>query len=251
MKGKGFRILFPLLFWLLVWALISWRVDVTAEMGNALLLPGPRMVLSTLFILAGESSFWITALLSLGRMFAGIAMGAMLGVVLAVLTAASGLADLIFSPAIKVVRAVPVASFILLVLLWTDRGWVPVVISALMVIPVVWAAVRQGIDGVDRQLLELAHIYRFDRLKTLRLVWLPAVKAAFTTGLATAMGLAWKAGVAAEVLCQPKLAIGTQIFRSKQLLETAQLFAWTIVVILLSLAMEKLIKLVLRRGARL
>ena len=250
MKRKVFRILFPLLFWLLVWGLISWRVDVTAEMGNTLLLPYPGMVWGALVALAGEKDFWLTAMLSLARMFGGIAMGAVAGVFLAVLTAASGMADLLLSPAVKVVRAVPVASFILLVLLWTDRGWVPVVISAFMVVPVVWASVRQGIDGVDRQLLELAHVYRFDRWKILRLVWLPAVKAAFTTGLATAMGLAWKAGVAAEVLCQPKLAIGTQIFRSKQLLETAQLFAWTIVVILLSLVMEKLVKLLLRKGGK-
>lgn len=251
MKGKGFRILLPLAFWLLIWSLLARWVDVTAEMGNALLLPGPGMVLGTLLDLAGEPTFWGTALLSLGRMFGGIAAGALAGVLLAVVTAASRVLDLICSPAVKVVRAVPVASFILLILLWTERDLVPVIISALMVLPVIWAAVRQGIDSVDRQLLELAAVYRFDRWKTLRLVWLPAVRSAFTTGLATAMGLAWKAGVAAEVLCQPKMAIGTQIFRAKQLLETARLFAWTIVVILLSLAMETLIRLLLRRGARL
>ena len=93
--------------------------------------------------------------------------------------ARSGFLDDLFSPIKTITKVTPVASFILLVLLWSDRDWVPVVISALMVVPVVWASVRQGIDGVDRQLLELAHVYRFDRWKTLRLVWLPAVKAAF------------------------------------------------------------------------
>jgi NitT/TauT family transport system permease protein len=200
-----------------------------------------------LVTLAADSTFWKTAFLSLARMFCGIAMGAFVGVFLAVLTAASGLAELLLSPAVKVVRAVPVASFILLVLLWSDRDWVPVVISALMVIPVVWAAVRQGIDGVDRQLLELARVYRFDRWKTLRLVWLPAVKAAFTTGLATAMGLAWKSGVAAEVLCIPKWAIGAEIYHAKLGLEIPDLFASTIVVVTLSLLLEKLLRLGLSR----
>lgn len=242
MKGKRSDLLLPLLFWLLVWEGASRAVGAMSEMGSTLLLPGPVTVLRTLWRLAGDGAFWQTAFLSLGRMFCGIAVGAVLGTVLAVLTAFSRWADRLLSPAIKVIRAVPVASFILLVLLWVQRGWVPVVIAALMVLPVVWAAVRQGIDGVDRQLLELAKVYRFDRRKTLRLVWLPGVQDAFTTGLATAMGLAWKAGVAAEVLCQPRQAIGTQIFRAKQLLETSRLFAWTLVVIALSLVMEALVK---------
>lgn len=250
MKRKISPLLFPLLFWLLIWAAAAEVVDRTAVMGGTLLLPGPLQVLSALLEEAGKGDFWKTAFFSLARMFAGIAAGTLTGVALAVGTAASGWLDALISPAIRVIRAVPVASFILLVLLWLDRGWVPVAIAALMVLPVIWGAVRQGIDGADRQLLELAVCYRFDRWKTFRLVWLPAVRPAFSTGLATAMGLAWKSGVAAEVLCQPKSAIGTQIYRSKLNLETPKLFAWTLVVILLSLAMERLIKVLIRRGEK-
>ena len=250
MKRKLVSVLFPLLFWLLVWQALAMLVDVGAAMGGELLLPSPLRVLAVLAELAGKGSFWRSAFLSLGRMFAGILAGALIGAVLAVLTAGSRWFDLLLSPAVKVVRAVPVASFILLVLLWVRRGWVPVVISALMVVPVVWGAVRQGIDTADRQLLELCRCYRFDRFKTLRLFWLPSVAPAFASGLATAMGLAWKAGVAAEVLCQPQNAIGTQIYRTKLELATPELFAWTLVVILLSLAMEGLVKQLLRKGGR-
>ena len=250
MKRKLVSVLFPLLFWLLVWQALAMLVDVGAAMGGELLLPSPLRVLAVLAELAGEEAFWRSAFLSLGRMFTGILAGALIGAVLAVLTAGSRWFDLLLSPAVKVVRAVPVASFILLVLLWVRRGWVPVVISALMVVPVVWGAVRQGIDAADRQLLELCRCYRFDRFKTLRLFWLPSVAPAFASGLATAMGLAWKAGVAAEVLCQPQNAIGTQIYRTKLELATPELFAWTLVVILLSLAMEGLVKQLLRKGGR-
>jgi NitT/TauT family transport system permease protein len=220
-------------------------------MGGEFLLPGPVHVWEALIGIATAEVFWKTALLSVGRMFFGIFLGALLGVALAVLTAANRWCDLLLSPAVKVVRAVPVASFILLVLLWVRRDWVPVAIAALMVLPVIWGAVRQGIDTADRQLLELTRCYRFDRGKTLRLFWVPSIAPAFTTGLATAMGLAWKAGVAAEVLCQPKFAIGTQIYRTKYQLETPELFAWTLVVILLSLLMEKMVKWLLERGRAL
>jgi len=250
-KQKLLRVMLPLAFWLLVWHLAAYWVEHGAAMGGEFLLPGPFHVWESLMKIAAEGTFWKTAVLSVGRMFFGILLGAVLGVILAVLTAVNRWCDLLLSPAVKVVRAVPVASFILLVLLWVRRDWVPVAISALMVLPVIWGAVRQGIDTADRQLLELTHCYRFDRMKRLRLFWIPAAAPAFTTGLATAMGLAWKAGVAAEVLCQPKFAIGTQIYRTKYQLETPELFAWTLVVILLSLLMEKLVKWLLERGRNL
>ena len=251
MKQKWMRVVLPLVFWLLIWQAAAVWVEQGTPMGGEFLLPGPLHVWEALMDIAGSEVFWETAFLSVGRMFFGILLGALLGVALAVLTAANRWCDLLLSPAVKVVRAVPVASFILLVLLWVGRGWVPVVISALMVLPVIWGSVRQGIDTADRQLLELARCYRFDRRKILRLFWIPSAAPAFMTGLATAMGLAWKAGVAAEVLCQPKFAIGTQIYRTKYQLETPELFAWTMVVILLSLLMEKLVKWLLERGRRL
>lgn len=234
----------PLGFWTLIWALAAGAV------GMEYVLPGPGRVLAVFAALAGTGEFWQAVLLSLGRIFLGIALGGAAGAVLAVATAVSPWADRLLSPAVKVVRAVPVASFILLVLLWTGRDWVPVVIAALMVLPVVWGSVRQGIAGADPQLLELARCYRFDRGKTLGLVWLPAVAPALTEGLATAMGLAWKAGVAAEVLCTPKLGLGTSIYRTKLDMETPDLFAWTLAVILLSLLMEGIVRRMLKRGGR-
>ena len=138
-------------------------------------------------------------------------------------------------------------SFILLVLLWTGRDQVPAVIAGLMVLPVVWENLTQGIRATDGQLLELARAYRFSRWKTVRLVYLPSLRPHLRSAAATAMGLAWKSGVAAEVLCLPRLGIGAQISRAKQTFETADLFAWTAVVILLSLLMERALTRLIRR----
>ena len=119
------------------------------------------------------------------------------------LTCASRWADVLLSPAVRVIRAVPVVSFILFVLLWTRRGLVPVVVSALMVLPVVWGNVGRGIRETDPKLLEQAGALRFSRLKTVRLVYLPSVRPYFLSAVVTSLGLAWKSGVAAEVLCRP------------------------------------------------
>ena len=146
------------------------------------------------------------------------------------------------------VRATPVASFILLVLLWTGKNFVPVVISALMVIPVVWGNLARGIRETDPQLLEMARAYRVSRWKTLRLVYLPSLRPYFGTAITTAMGLAWKSGVAAEVLCLPFRSVGTEIFNTKLNLEIPDLFAWTAVVVCLSLLLEKLLGLAVEHG---
>ena len=151
--------------------------------------------------------------------------------------------------AVRVIRAVPVVSFILFVLLWTRRGLVPVVVSALMVLPVVWGNVGRGIRETDPKLLEQAGALRFSRLKTVRLVYLPSVRPYFLSAVVTSLGLAWKSGVAAEVICPPKLAIGTEISQARTALETPELFAWTLVIIALSLLLEGLVRrLLMGRG---
>ena len=233
-----------LLFWAALWQFAAWQV------ASPLFLPGPLAVAKRLGQLAVTVPFWQTAALSLCRVLLGMLWGTVLGAFLACLACASRWLDALLSPAVQVIRATPVASFILLVFLWTNRDQVPVIIAALMVLPVVWGNVVRGIRECDGKLLELARAYRFSRMKTARLILLPSVRPYFLSALTTSMGLAWKSGVAAEALVWPRLAIGTQIYNTKLYLETADLFAWTLVVILLSLTLEQLVCALIRRVER-
>lgn len=250
------KIVIPLVFWLAVWQIAAWIVggsfsDVGLHLQEKhLLLPGPWTVLRVLAVLVTGSGFWQAAGMTLLRVFAGLLAGSVLGVILAVLTSFSSWCDRILSPLVRVIRATPVASFILLVLLWVGTGRVPGVISALMVLPVIWGNVSQGIARTDPGLLEMAAAYRFDAGKRLRLIYIPSAAPYFTAGVETGLGLAWKAGVAAEVLSHPKLAIGTQVYVSQLNLETPALFAWTVVVILLSFLVEHVLVRLLRKAVR-
>ena len=240
--------LIPPVFWLGVWQAAAIWVEASVNgRGNELLLPFPETVLRSLFQLAVTAPFWESVAASLLRILAGMAAGVLAGALLAGLTTASRWCDCLLSPAIRVIRATPVVSFILLVLLWTGRDNVPVVIAALMVLPVVWGNLSRGIRATDPQLLEMARAYRFSKVKTLRLIYLPSLRPYFSSALTTSMGLAWKSGVAAEVLCIPKWAIGAEIYHAKLGLEIPDLFAWTIVVVTLSLLLEKLLRLGLSR----
>ena len=150
MRDKVLRLLVPTVFWLVVWQLAAMGV------GQELLLPTPVAVIERLFSLAAEGAFWQTAGLTLLRIFSGIVAGVAAGTALAVLTCAFKAADWIFTPLVKIIRATPVASFIILVMLWVARIYVPGLISALMVLPVVWGNVSKGVRETDKNLLELA-----------------------------------------------------------------------------------------------
>ena len=235
-------------FWLGVWQGCALLVDRSVGgRGNELLLPYPASVLRALAGLAGTEEFWAAVLASLGRITLGLAGGLCLGGLLAVLTCASPWADRLLSPAVRVVRAAPVASFILLVLLWTGRAAVPGVIAALMVIPVVWDSLSQGIRAVDKGLLELARVCRFSPGKTAVLIYLPSLRPQLLAALTTAAGLAWKSGVAAEVLCLPEPALGQRIYYAKYNLEIPELFAWTAVTAGLSMLLERLLRVCVAR----
>ena len=250
-KRRGTKLLraaVPLAFWLGVWQLAAFLLDVRTGGHGEILLPAPLAVVQRLGVLMGQGAFWLAAGVSLGRIFVGFLWGTAVGTAAAVAAALLAPADWVLSPAIKVVRAVPVASFIVLVLLWAPTtSMVPVIVAGLMVLPVLWGNVGKGIVQTDLKLLEAAKVYRFGRGKTLRLVYLPSVLPYFASGCATALGLAWKAGVAAEVLCQPKPAIGTQLHRARITLETPDLFAWTLVVVALSFLLEYALGILFRR----
>ncbi|MCD7889001.1 MAG: ABC transporter permease subunit [Oscillospiraceae bacterium] len=239
-NNRVLRILLPTVFWLLVWQIAATVV------GQELLIPTPIAVLKRFCELVVTSDFWIAAGMSLLRIFVGAFIGGLLGIILAALTCRFSIVDMIVSPALRVIRAIPVASFIILVLLWVRKGAVPAVISGLMVMPVMWESVTVGIRSVDPQLLEMADCYGMSWTAKIRRIYLPSVKPNLIGGIRNCVGLAWKSGVAAEVLCLPKNAVGSQVYYSKIYLETPSLFAWTITVVLLSLILEKLIFLILR-----
>ena len=238
-------------FWLGVWQVCALLVDRRVNgRGNELLLPYPASVWTALTAMAGTGEFWGAVLTSLGRIALGLVWGAALGALLAVLTCASPWADRLLSPAVRVVRAAPVASFILLVLLWAGRERTPAIIAALMVLPVVWDSLSRGIQAVDKKLLELAQCYRFSRWKTLTLIYLPSLRPHILSALTTATGLAWKSGVAAEVLCLPEPSLGQQIYYTKYYLDIPELFAWTAVTVALSMVLERILRTCLARWGR-
>lgn len=237
-KVNGLPALF---FWTVVWYLAAMAMD------NPLLLPSPLQVLRCLGNLMQTAAFWQTVAVSIGRILLGILLAIVLGCVLAVITTSCRLLELLIAPAMTAMQATPVASFTILVLIWIDRDYVPVLICGMMVLPVVYNSVSTGIRVTDPQLLEMAKVYQLSKIQTLRRIWIPSVMPFFRTTCLNSVGLGWKAGIAAEVLTVPKHSIGRMIADSKLYLMTEELFASTLVVIVLSLLLQNLMLRLLNR----
>lgn len=224
-----------ILFWIGIWAIAAKVIN------QPLLLPTPVSVVARIFMLAAQSHFWKITVLSLSRIMLGILAALLLGILVAIAITYSHILNDLFSPILTVIKVTPVASFIILVLIWIGRDIVPAVIAALMVLPVVCNNVSAGLRNIDKDILEMASVYQIPGMTQLKRIIIPSVMPYFLSAIQTSIGIGWKAGIAAEVLTVPALSIGKMIFESKMYLETIDLFAWTAVVILISLAIESFI----------
>ncbi len=243
LKSRIFRKTAVFACWMLVWQAAAWAV------GSDLLLPSPFVTARALVSLCGTGAFWLSCALTLLRVFTGFILGILAGSALGVLTAASPIAEELLSPIRSIVKAAPITSFIILVLLYLSSALTPMFIAFLMVMPIAWTNVAAGILSTDKQLLEMARVFGFSRAKTLKTVYAPSVLPHFVSACTAGLGFAWKSGVTAEVIAHPAFGIGKAIYESKLYLETPELFAWTAAVIILSFALEKLITALLGRLA--
>jgi NitT/TauT family transport system permease protein len=231
--------------WIAIWQAVYLGV------GQDVLFASPGQVVARLTQLVLLRDFWMTVGASLGRILAGLSLGIAAGVALAILTSSSSLISDFFKPLIGMIQSTPVTSFIVLAMLWISRGRVPVFISFLSVLPVIWANVSEGIRRRDRRLLEMASVFRMKRITRLRLVDTPQVLPYFMAAFNSALGLAWKAGITAEVIGNPRFSIGGQIYSAKIYLETVDLFVWTAVLIMISALLEKAFRRLVRKVADL
>jgi NitT/TauT family transport system permease protein len=138
-------------------------------------------------------------------------------------------------------------SFIIIAIIWFASSMVPVFVGFLMCFPIIFTNVYEGVKNVDNKLLEMSKVYNIKKLRVVRNIYIPSLIPYILAGMTTALGIGWKATVAAEVLSHPKYAIGTHLYDAKVYLESAELFAWTIVVIGLSFIFEYVIKMLFRK----
>ena len=231
-------------FWLAVWELASILV------GQEILLVSPVRAVSALIQLMGSRAFYESTFNSFTRILIGFSAAAILGVALAALAFILSPVRALLDPVMYAIKATPVASFVILALVWIRSAHLSIFTGFLMVLPIMYTNILNGLLSADGKLIEMARVFRLSPAKQARAVYLPAAYPFFLSACELSLGMCWKAGIAAEVIGLPKKSIGEALYRSKIFLNTPDMFAWTLAIILLSVVFEKLALLAVRRTRR-
>ena len=226
-------------FWLLVWQGASMALTALWPNGH-LLLASPISAALRLGELAVTAAFWRAIGWSALRIIGGFLLSCCAASLLAVPASRWRWVRELLSPLVAAVKAVPVASFIILALVWLDSRSLSCFIAFLMVFPPVYLGVLEGIRQTDGKLLEMAKVFRVPLGRQVRGIYLPAVLPHFRTAVSLGLGLCWKAGIAAEVIGLPGGSLGERLYSAKVYFQTPDLFAWTAVIVAVSVAFEKL-----------
>ncbi len=228
-------------FWLCVWQLLAMAVD------NPILLATPAKTFAELWNLSRQASFWRVVFMSLGRIGLGFVSGFAAAVLLAVGARCCSPVEELLRVPMNLIKSVPVASFAVILLIWRGPSFLSVAICFLVVLPNLYISTLEGLRNTDGKLLEAATVFRMPFVTRLFYLYLPSLRPFLLSSLKISLGMCWKSGVAAEVIGTPDYSIGERLYLSKIYLDTAGVFAWTAVVIVLSILFEKMVLLAVDR----
>lgn len=234
--------LWAVLFWLLLWQIAS------VILNQQILLVSPIKVVLRLFELIFTNDFWNAVIFSFVKITSGFLLAVFLGVLFAIFASKFDFINYLLAPAMLAIRSIPVASFIILALIWFSSKNLSVLISFLMVMPIIYSNVLTGIKTIDIKITEMAYIFKIPFLRQVRYLYIPHIFPFFKSACETCVGLCFKAGVAAEVIGIPSGSIGANLQQAKVYLNTSDLSAWTLVVMFISLLFEKMTTLFLSKA---
>lgn len=228
------KIIIPL-FWIGLWQLLS------SLLGKEILLPSPIRVLSSLWYLAQEESFWTSLFFSLSSITLGLILSLIIATILGLFS--YHLKDFreLLKPLMGFLRAVPLVSFTILILIYTDSSALSTIVPLIMTLPIIYQGILSSLTNIDPKIMEMIRSFKVSKFKTLKFIYLPQIKKALIPLMITCTGIGLKSGVAAEVIGLKEKSIGEGLYLSKIYLETADLFAWTLVIVLISLSIEKIV----------
>lgn len=232
------------LFWFILWQVGAMLLD------QQILLVSPVQAAVRLFELLPTEDFRRSVLFSSGRILSGFAIGLVGGTALAILAGKLRFVKTLLSPLVSAVKAVPVASITVLALIWVSSKNLSILVSVMIALPIVYSNMLEGIESLDPKLNEMAQLFEVPAWRRFTGVYLSQLLPYFRSAAKLAIGLSWKSGAAAEIIGIPSGSIGEKLYEAKIYLETADLFAWTAAVVLLSWLSEKIFMLLVNIAAR-
>jgi NitT/TauT family transport system permease protein len=226
--------------------ILAWKIA-SLVVATELLLPPPETVFLRLFTLVTTPRFLRSLAFTFVRLLSALAVSIPLGIVAGLAAGLSARAEAFLRPLFSIIAATPVMSVILIAFLWFGAERTPSFAAFLMVFPVITVNVMAGIKALDPRLEEVFAVYRMNMREKVRYLYLPSLAPFIAGGCRASLSMCWKVVVAAEVLVQPLLALGTGMQRAKAALDTAELFSWTAATVIAAAFSEASLRLVSRK----
>lgn len=235
-KNSKIQTFIFILFWLLIWELAAKIINIPV------ILPSLEQTIQALMAMAKQLSFYQNVGFTLLRVFTGVGLSIVIGIILGMLSGLYAPIYRFLNPVMSVIKSTPVVSFIILALVWMQTNAIPIFVCFLMCVPIIWTNVTQGILDTDKKLLQMCSVFKVKYIRVIKDVYIPSVRGYIFSSIAASIGIGWKSTVAAEVLARPEISMGAGMYNAKIYLQTENLFALTLAVIILSFIFEYIIK---------
>lgn len=233
-ERSGFQKAAAAVFWLLLWTVLAVRLP-------GVLFAGPVQTVKSLFALLGTAECWRSLAGTLGQIAAGFLLAFAAGLALGALCYRAHWVRALLMPVVQGMKSVPVACFVIVALIWVPSKRIAVLLSAFVVFPLTYQSVLSGLSAVDRELLEMAQVFRMPFMRRLRFLYIPQVAPFVLSSCRVSVGMCWKAGIAGEIIGLPRYSVGEQLYLAKLYLDMGDLFAWTLLIVAVSMGTERLV----------
>lgn len=230
-----------ILFWLMLWELADRLVE------NRIILVGPVNIVSALIRQLSQNDFWIISGASFSRIAAGFLLSFAIGFILAMGAYRFRLLKDFLEPVMVTLKTIPMISFVIMLLIWVGNQALTIYLSFLIVLPIIYTNTLSGFQNANKDMMEMATVFRLSPWKRFMYIYRPAFMPFLISSCRVSLGMSWKSGIMAEVIGTPKPSIGREMYAAKAYLQTADLFAWTVIVIVLSILFEKAFMLLLKK----
>lgn len=231
-----FRKIIIAIIWIIIWQIMASFIK------EEILLPSPLIVFKKFIYLLGQVDFYKAIFLSTIKIIAGFLISIAIGVIFAYLAYKYKLFYDFISPLIRIFRSIPLASLVIFLLFWANKDYLSIYISFIMAMPLIFQNVYDGLSDIDKNILQMADIYKVSEIKKIKYIYKVKVKTFLYSSIVSISGLVFKAGIAAEVIGLPKNSIGNNLYNAKVYLDMPNLFAWTLAILLISSFFEITLK---------
>jgi NitT/TauT family transport system permease protein len=208
---------------------------------GAYVLPSPFAVVVGLRDVVASGEIWWHAGASLGRIAVGFGAAVVTALVLGLFAFVSRVARGVVHDAVVVLNSTSVFVWIVISIIWFGLSpWGPIFTTFMLTLPVVAANIVEGVESVDRRLLEMGDVYRLSGRRKFTAIVVPSTVPYLIAGMKVGFGLALKVSVVAEIFGVTS-GIGYVMNYSREILATHMVFVWALVMILVMTLTDRLV----------